>query len=49
VSVCSLAKDPVVAHASELLRVGKMPSGKELKSGKDILTIPLQCNFIFIY
>jgi hypothetical protein len=43
VAVCSLAKDPVVSHASELLRVGKMPSGKELKAGKDILTIPLQC------
>ena len=31
VAVCSLAKDPVVSHASELLRVGKMPSGKESK------------------
>lgn len=43
VAVCSLAKDPVVSHASELIRIGKMPSAKAIKEGKDILTIPLTC------
>ncbi|KAJ3359632.1 hypothetical protein HDU91_004863 [Kappamyces sp. JEL0680] len=43
VAVCSLAKDPVVSHASELLRIGKMPTATELRNGKDIMTIPLKC------
>jgi hypothetical protein len=42
VAVCSLGKDPVTSHASELMRLGKMPTGEEVKSGVDILTIPLK-------
>lgn len=45
VGVCSLAKDPVVSHASELLRIGKMPNEKSLRDGLDILTIKLECIF----
>ena len=41
-AVCSLGKDPVVSHCSELMRIGKMPSANEIKSGVDVLTIPLQ-------
>ena len=40
-AVCSLGKDPVASHASELLRLDKMPSGQELKAGLDLLTVPL--------
>lgn len=43
VAVCSLGKDPVVAHASELFRIGAMPSPAELKAGLDLLSIPLKC------
>jgi apoptosis-inducing factor 3 len=43
VAVCSLAKDPVVSHASELMRLDKMPPAKDLKNGLDLLTIPLKC------
>jgi NADPH-dependent 2,4-dienoyl-CoA reductase/sulfur reductase-like enzyme len=46
VAACSLAKDPVVSHASELMRLGKMPSAQELKAGLDLLTVPLKCNFV---
>ncbi|KAI8850245.1 hypothetical protein BC829DRAFT_442289 [Chytridium lagenaria] len=35
-AVASVAKDPVVSHASELLRVDRMPSIAELRNGKDI-------------
>lgn len=31
---CSMQKDPVVGKASELLRLGLMPSPAELKAGK---------------
>lgn len=41
-AVCALGKDPIVSHASELLRLGKMPSGDALKKGLDLLTIPLK-------
>ncbi|KAI8913491.1 hypothetical protein EDD86DRAFT_231820 [Gorgonomyces haynaldii] len=44
VAVCSLGKDPVVSHCSELMRLDKMPSASELRAGLDILTIPLDCN-----
>jgi NADPH-dependent 2,4-dienoyl-CoA reductase/sulfur reductase-like enzyme/nitrite reductase/ring-hydroxylating ferredoxin subunit len=44
VAVCSLAKDPVVSHASELMRLKKMPSVKAIKDGLDLLTVPLLCN-----
>lgn len=40
-AVCSLGKDPVVSHASELLRLGKMPSGDQLTKGMDLLEVPL--------
>ena len=40
-AVCSLGKDPVVSHASELLRLGKMPPGDELSKGVDLLQVPL--------
>ncbi|KAJ3108833.1 hypothetical protein HDU97_010105 [Phlyctochytrium planicorne] len=40
-AVASVAKDPAVSHASELIRVDKMPSIAELQAGKDILTVPL--------
>jgi hypothetical protein len=30
----SMQKDPVVSHASELLRLGLMPSPEELRAGK---------------
>jgi apoptosis-inducing factor 3 len=42
-AVCSLASDPVVSHASELMRIGKMPSAAEIKDGLDILSVPLKC------
>lgn len=44
VAVCSIGKDPIVSHSSELLRVGKMPTGAELKAGLDLLSIPITCN-----
>jgi apoptosis-inducing factor 3 len=42
VAVCSLGKDPVTSHASELMRLGKMPGAEELRNGLDILTVPLK-------
>ncbi|KAJ8323662.1 Apoptosis-inducing factor 1 [Batrachochytrium dendrobatidis] len=41
ISVCSVAKDPVVSHVSELLRLGKAPTEKQLKDGLDVLSIKL--------
>ncbi|KAJ3092310.1 hypothetical protein HK102_008621 [Quaeritorhiza haematococci] len=41
-AVASLMRDPAVSHASELLRLGKMPSASQLKKGLDILTVPLK-------
>lgn len=46
VAVCSLGKDPVTSHASELMRLDKMPSGEELRSGLDLLTVPLKSKMI---
>ncbi|KAI9006864.1 hypothetical protein DFJ74DRAFT_773484 [Hyaloraphidium curvatum] len=40
-AVASLARDPVVTKASELMRLGKMPSATEIKNGADILKLPL--------
>ena len=40
-AVCSVGKDPIVSHASELLRLGKMPSGTALKKGLDLLKVEL--------
>lgn len=42
VAVASMQKDPVVSKASELLRLGLMPSPTELRAGKDILSIDIQ-------
>jgi hypothetical protein len=44
VAVCSLGKDPVVSHSSELMRLGKMPSAAQLKEGLDILSVKLHGN-----
>ncbi|KAL0572324.1 Apoptosis-inducing factor 1 [Marasmius crinis-equi] len=41
VAVASMQNDPVVSKASELLRLGLMPSPEEVKGGKDILTIDI--------
>ncbi|TFK91389.1 hypothetical protein K466DRAFT_482810 [Polyporus arcularius HHB13444] len=41
VAVASMQKDPLVSKASELLRLGLMPSASEIKGGKDILTIDI--------
>jgi hypothetical protein len=40
-AVCTLGKDPVAAHASQLFNANMMPSAEVLKSGKDILSVPL--------
>ncbi|KAI0926250.1 hypothetical protein AcW1_008468 [Taiwanofungus camphoratus] len=42
VAVASMQKDPVVGKASELLRLGLMPSPAELKAGKDLLSVDIQ-------
>ncbi|OBT92243.2 hypothetical protein VE01_09974 [Pseudogymnoascus verrucosus] len=39
VAVVTMGKDPVVSHASELMRRGMLPGKKELEGGLDILTI----------
>ncbi|PPQ83455.1 hypothetical protein CVT25_007046 [Psilocybe cyanescens] len=41
VAVASMQNDPVVSKASELLRLGLMPSPEEVKNGKDLLTIDI--------
>ncbi|KAI8920504.1 hypothetical protein BC831DRAFT_479339 [Entophlyctis helioformis] len=48
VAVCSVAKDPVVAHVSELMRVGKAPTEAQLQSGIDVLSIPLESDEKFV-
>jgi NADPH-dependent 2,4-dienoyl-CoA reductase/sulfur reductase-like enzyme/nitrite reductase/ring-hydroxylating ferredoxin subunit len=39
VAVASMQLDPIMSHASELLRRGKMPTKTELQNGVDILQI----------
>ncbi|TFY82876.1 hypothetical protein EWM64_g1130 [Hericium alpestre] len=39
VAVASMQNDPVVSKASELLRLGLMPSPEELKAGKSLLDV----------
>ena len=39
VAVASMAMDPIMAQASELMRRGKMPSKAEIQMGVDILTV----------
>jgi len=41
VAVASMQNDPVVSAASELLRLGLMPSLEDIKAGKDLLTIDI--------
>jgi len=41
VAVASMQNDPVVSKASELLRLGIMPSPEELRAGKDILSVDI--------
>lgn len=40
-AVASMQRDPVVAKASELMRLGLMPKLEEIKGGKNILEIEL--------
>ena len=35
-----MQRDPVVAHISELMRLGKMLSAKEIKDGKVRILVP---------
>ncbi|OBZ72306.1 Apoptosis-inducing factor 1 [Grifola frondosa] len=42
VAVASMQRDPVVMKASELLRLGLMPSPAELRAGKDLLSVDIQ-------
>ncbi|KAF6757217.1 flavo protein [Ephemerocybe angulata] len=41
VAVASMQNDPVVSKASELLRLGLMPTPQEVEAGKDLLTIDI--------
>ncbi|KIP10452.1 hypothetical protein PHLGIDRAFT_33845 [Phlebiopsis gigantea 11061_1 CR5-6] len=41
IAVASMQRDPVVSKASELLRLGLMPSPTELRAGKDLLSIDI--------
>ncbi|KAF8072016.1 hypothetical protein FPV67DRAFT_1748109 [Lyophyllum atratum] len=41
VAVCSMQNDPVVSKASELLRLGLMPSLEELRGGKDLMSVDI--------
>lgn len=41
VAVASMQNDPVVSKASELLRLGLMPSPKELRDGKSLLEVDI--------
>ncbi|RKP06489.1 hypothetical protein THASP1DRAFT_31694 [Thamnocephalis sphaerospora] len=40
-AVASLNKDPTVSQASELFRLGRMPSADKIRDGLDILTVNL--------
>lgn len=40
-AVASMQRDPIVAKASELMRLDIMPSLEEIKGGKDVLSIEL--------
>ncbi|KAI6155596.1 hypothetical protein BKA82DRAFT_17541 [Pisolithus tinctorius] len=43
VAVASMQNDPVVSKASELLRLGLMPSPDEIREGKNLLDIDISC------
>lgn len=40
---CSMQNDPVVSAASELLRLGLMPSLEDIKAGK-VCSVPAEAN-----
>lgn len=40
-ALASMGRDPIMAHFSELVRLGKAPSLSDIKGGKDPLSIPL--------
>jgi len=40
-AVASLNKDPIVSHAAQLIRLQKMPTATEIRSGKNILDIQI--------
>jgi len=42
VAICSMGKDPIVSHASELFRLGLMPPVSFIREGKDLLSISLK-------
>ncbi|KAI0346178.1 hypothetical protein BDW22DRAFT_1352201 [Trametopsis cervina] len=42
IAVASMQRDPVVIKASELLRLGLMPSASEIRSGKNLLDVDIQ-------
>lgn len=42
VAVASMQRDPVVSKASELMRLGLMPSAAEIKAGKNLLDVDIQ-------
>ncbi|GBE88532.1 Apoptosis-inducing factor 1 [Sparassis crispa] len=42
IAVSSMQRDPVVSKASELLRLGLMPSPAEIRAGKDLLSVDIQ-------
>ncbi|KAJ3415473.1 hypothetical protein HDV05_004915 [Chytridiales sp. JEL 0842] len=48
-AVASVAKDPVVSHASELFRAGKFPSIQELRAGKDLLKYSLDGDSSYVH
>ncbi|KAF5327184.1 hypothetical protein D9619_004398 [Psilocybe cf. subviscida] len=41
VAVASMQNDPVVSQASELLRLGLMPTPQEIRDGKDLLSVDI--------
>jgi NADPH-dependent 2,4-dienoyl-CoA reductase/sulfur reductase-like enzyme len=41
VAVASMQNDPVVSQASELLRLGLMPTLQEIRDGKDLLSVDI--------
>ncbi|KAJ3339634.1 hypothetical protein HDU93_007961 [Gonapodya sp. JEL0774] len=43
IAVATVARDPIAATSSELIRLGLMPSGTEIKNGKDVTKIKLGC------
>ncbi|CEH14356.1 monodehydroascorbate ferredoxin reductase [Ceraceosorus bombacis] len=41
VAIATMGRDPVMVQSAELLKIGKMPSFSDVKSGKDLLSISL--------